>query len=120
MAEFLLFKRVIATGGEKLQIVQNKIYINDIQISDPWGYFKRVGPTWLYRRIENYGPVIVPKNSLFVMGDNRDDSEDSRFWGFLPIQNVIGKAFLIYFSWDHQAKSPWNKIRWTRIFRWIH
>jgi signal peptidase I len=113
-------KRVIGTEGEKVQIIDNKIYVNDKQIADPWGYFRRRGPEWYLERVENYGPVTVPKDSLFVMGDNRDDSEDSRFWGFLPLKDVLGKALVIYFSWDAQAQSPWYKVRWARIGKLIH
>jgi signal peptidase I len=113
-------KRVIGTEGEKVQIIDNKIYVNDKQISDPWGYFSGREPEWYLERMENYGPVIVPKDSLFVMGDNRDDSEDSRFWGFLPLKDVLGKALVIYFSWDAQAQSPWDKVRWSRIGKLIH
>jgi signal peptidase I len=113
-------KRVIGTEGEKVQIIDNKIYINDKQISDPWGYFRKIGPEWYLKSIENYGPVVVPKDSLFVMGDNRDNSEDSRFWGFLPLDDVLGKAMVIYFSWDAQAESPWDKVRWARIGKLIH
>lgn len=113
-------KRVIGTEGEKVQLIDNKIYINDKQISDPWGYFKSSEPAWYLQRIENYGPVIVPKDSLFVMGDNRDNSEDSRFWGFLPLNDLLGKALVIYFSWDHQTKNPWEMVRWSRIGKLIH
>jgi len=113
-------KRVIGTEGEKVQIIDNKIYINDKQIPDPWGHFKKKVPAWFLQTVENYGPVIVPKDSLFVMGDNRDNSEDGRFWGFLPLNNVLGKAFIIYFSWDHQTENPWDKVRWSRIGKLIH
>lgn len=110
-------KRVIGTGGEKVQIIQNRIYINDEMIPDPWGYFKRDGlSAEEYESIiENFGPVVVPQSTLFVMGDNRDNSLDSRFWGFLPLKDVVGKALIIYFSWDSRAENPWGKVRWSRI-----
>jgi signal peptidase I len=113
-------KRVIGTGGERVQIIHNKIYINDRLIPDPWGYFKEEGPAWFFSRVENFGPVVVPEGFLFVMGDNRDNSDDSRFWGFLPLDDVLGKAFMIYFSWNSQAENPWDKVRWSRIGRFIH
>jgi signal peptidase I len=113
-------KRVIATGGEKVQIIQSKIYINDKLISDPWGYFNRSEPPGLIQAVENFGPVVVPPKSLFVMGDNRNDSDDSRFWGFVPLDDVVGKAFILYFSWNSQAKKPWDEVRWSRIGKLIH
>ncbi len=116
-------KRVIGTGGEKVQIIHNKIFINDKMIPDPWGVFQRekglAGEEYA-SIIENYGPVLVPRDALFVMGDNRDNSLDSRFWGFLPLQEVVGKALIIYFSWDSRAQSPWEKVRWSRIGKLIH
>jgi signal peptidase I len=114
-------KRVIGVGGEKVQIIENKIFINDKLISDPWGHFsEEEGPAESSARKVNYGPVVVPEGSLFVMGDNRDNSADSRFWGFLPLKDVLGKAFVFYFSWNSHAESPWNKIRWSRIGKLIH
>ena len=103
-------KRVIATEGEKVVIIHNKIYIDDKLIDDPWGHFTMPRST-----IEDYGPVKVPGDSLFVMGDNRDNSQDSRFWGFVRVNEVKGKALIIYFSWDSNAQDPLNKIRWARF-----
>ncbi len=103
-------KRVIGTEGEKVAIIHNKIYINDKMIDDPWGDFKAPRSS-----IEDYGPVKVPGGSLFVMGDNRDNSQDSRFWGFVNINEVKGKAFIVYFSWDSNAQKLLNMIRWDRF-----
>ncbi len=114
-------KRVIGTEGEKVQILHNKIYVNDQLISDPWGHFVTDDfPRSFIQRMENFGPVVVPKDSLFVMGDNRDNSEDSRFWGFLNVNAVLGKAFIIYFSWDRNAGSLLDIVRWSRIGKLIH
>jgi signal peptidase I len=67
---------------------------------------------------DNYGPVRVPEGHYFMMGDNRDNSADSRYWGFLPEDLVLGRAEIIYFSWDRKAPlyEVWNKVRWTRLF----
>jgi signal peptidase I len=113
-------KRVIGTEGEKVEIMHNKIYINDRPIEDPWGHFARKALPEYIRRMENFGPVVVPKDSLFVLGDNRDNSEDSRFWGFLRANAVLGKAFIIYFSWDWNAENLLDKVRWSRIGKLIH
>ena len=113
-------KRVIGTEGEKVEIIHNKIYINDRLLDDPWGHFQKVGLTGFLQTMENFGPVVVPKVSLFVLGDNRDNSEDSRFWGFLNVNAVLGKAFIIYFSWDWNAENLFDKVRWSRIGKLIH
>jgi signal peptidase I len=108
-------KRVIATEGEKVQIIQNRIYIDDTLIDDPWGHFSYKWPPAYLQMMENFGPVVVPKDSFFVLGDNRENSDDSRFWGFVPLSDVLGKAFLIYFSWDGHAENLWDRVRWSRI-----
>ncbi len=113
-------KRVIGTEGEKVEIIHNKIYLNDRLIDDPWGHFVTDDfPRRFLLRMENFGPVVVPKDSLFVLGDNRDNSEDSRFWGFVNVNAVLGKAFIIYFSWDGNTENLVDKIRGSRIGRWI-
>jgi signal peptidase I len=112
-------KRVIGLPGEKVEVreVQNarlekkqEIYINDRLIEDPWGHPNPSSPPR-----GTYGPIMVPPNSLFVMGDNRDNSEDSRYWGFVPLDNVLGKAVILYWSLDQQASSLLSKVRWQRI-----
>lgn len=113
-------KRVVATAGEKVEIVNREIYINDMPIADLWGHFESIGSTEYRHAIENFGPVIVPKDSLFVMGDNRNNSEDSRFWGFLNVNAVLGRAFILYFSLDWNAGNLLDEVRWSRIGRLIH
>ena len=113
-------KRVIGTEGEKVEILRNKIYVNNKLIDDPWGHYsERSDSTRYLQSMERYGPIIVPKDSLFVLGDNRDNSQDSRFWGFVNVDAVKGKAFIIYFSWDRYAENILNKIRWVRFCKLI-
>jgi len=114
-------KRVIGTEGEKVEIIRNKIYINDTLVDDPWGHYSERND-WLRQLelMERFGPVVVPKDSLFVLGDNRDNSQDSRFWGFVNINAVKGKAFIIYFSWDGSSQNLIEKIRWKRSGKLIH
>jgi len=80
-------KRLIGKGGEKLEVKKGKVYINDTPIVEP--YIMEM-PDY------DYGPVIIPPEHYFVMGDNRNNSEDSHIWGFLPKKNIVGKAFLIF------------------------
>ena len=68
---------------------------------------------------DNWGPITVPYASYFVMGDNRDNSEDSRYWGFVPEGSIKGRPWIIYFSYDRNkiAPFPWlTEIRWSRLF----
>ncbi len=106
-------KRVIAVGGETLEIKGRRIFINGKEIDDPWGRYT----TGLSEGI-HIGPVRIPKGYLFVMGDNRDNSFDSRFWGLVDERDVKGKPMFIYFSWDSNADIL-HKIRWRRIGKWV-
>ncbi len=110
-------KRVIGVEGDKIAIKDKKLYINDELYDDPYGSYKdhTIIPGHVQPR-DNFGPVVVPKDSLFVMGDNRDRSADSRFWGFVTLNKVRGKAFLIYWSWGGFMRD----IKWGRIANLIH
>jgi signal peptidase I len=114
-------KRIIGAEGEKVEIIHNHIYINDKLIDDPWGHYDERSQSAKYLQpMEKFGPVIVPKGSLFVLGDNRDNSQDSRYWGYVNLNEVKGKAFIIYFSWDRYAENLFGKIRWMRFGKLIH
>jgi signal peptidase I len=89
-------KRVIGLPGEQIEIKSKKIFINGELFDDPFGVYSKS-----LKRNENFGPIIVPTNNLFVMGDNRDHSYDSRYWGFVPFESLKGKAVIIYWSWPH-------------------
>ena len=105
-------KRVIAVAGDTIEIKDKKIFINNSLYNDGHGVYtdNLIFPRAMQPR-DNFGPVTVPKGSLFVMGDNRDQSLDSRFWGFVNLKDVLGKAFVIYWSWDGNDHSPrWNRL----------
>ena len=110
-------KRVIGVEGDTVRIVNKKLYINGVEVPDPHAVYKEdlILPGDMQKR-DNFGPVTVPKGNLFVLGDNRDRSLDSRFWGFVPLEDVRGKAFMIYWSWDRQDTT----VRWKRIGKLIH
>ena len=97
-------KRVIGLPGETLELRAKKVYINGQPLDEPYVHFLTAvseGSEVTSKDVlENYGPVKVPPNQYFMMGDNRDNSQDSRYWGFLPRHYVKGKALLIYWSYD--------------------
>jgi signal peptidase I len=152
-------KRTIGVPGDHLKIVNQQIYRNSVKLNEPYVYHKAPYPDsyrdnfpssepnlmlmdrakdMLANNVLN-GEVVVPPDSFFAMGDNRDNSLDSRYWGFVPRENIIGKPLIIYWSYDANTESLasssvtslvrhfvdlgehfFTKTRWRRTFRLIH
>jgi signal peptidase I len=123
-------KRVIGLPGETIELRNKKVYIDGKPLDEPYVHF-------IFPPDENgessasdlpdfdvtraYGPVMVPERHYFMMGDNRDNSQDSRYWGFLPQDYVKGKALFVYFSFgDSAAGGLLGSIRWKRLLHQIH
>jgi signal peptidase I len=105
-------KRVIALPGDKVEVRGKRVYVNDKPVQE--SYAVHLDPSMQenpHSPRDNFAPVQAPPGQLFMMGDNRDYSMDSRFWGFLDIKKIKGKAFIIYWSWDRERFRP----RWERI-----
>ena len=105
-------KRVVGVAGDTVEIRNKQVYINQKPFKAPYGVNTDPSeiPAVLQPR-DNFGPVTVPPDSLFVLGDNRDHSYDSRFWGFVDLEALKGKAFIIYWSWNKEDFG----VRWNRI-----
>ncbi len=139
-------KRVIGLPGETVELREKKVYINGKPLDEPYVHFlqppgaeSELHEVTSFDVRERYGPVTVPANQYFMMGDNRDNSQDSRYWGFMPRENVKGKALLIYWSYeagredyeDEGASATlkgmgsvfvhfFTRTRWDRMLRQIH
>jgi signal peptidase I len=136
-------KRVIGLPGETIELRDKRVYVNGNSLDEPYVHF--LDPSQASSEVtsfdvrKRYGPVTVPAEQYFVMGDNRDNSEDSRYWGFLPRHYIKGKALMIY--WSYEAGSDdytdeglsgtikrtfsvvtnfFTRTRWERLFHQIH
>ena len=110
-------KRLIGLPGDVIEIRNKNILLNGLPWRDTRGVYvdNLIIPGSVQPR-DNFGPVTVPEGSLFVMGDNRDESYDSRFWGFVPMKDVLGKALIIYWSWNQES----HGVRLDRIGSILH
>jgi len=149
-------KRCIGVPGDRIRVINKQVYLNGVRLDEPYTYHKsdyidsyrdnfpgepnvsvdRRASDMLLNHVVN-GEVVVPPNSFFAMGDNRDSSLDSRYWGFVPRENIIGKPLIIYWSYDaptDQLQNPsigfdhikdiglnfFSKTRWRRTFMLVH
>jgi signal peptidase I len=138
-------KRVVGMPGDRIKIVQKRVFRNDAELEEPYATHKTeyMDPyrdnfpsppnvqvaasavAMLKNNLSN-GEIVVPDGNYFVLGDNRDNSLDSRYWGFVPRGDVLGKPFLVYYSedvlTDDDAKKDtfrftWDRVRWNRFFK---
>ena len=118
-------KRVIGLPGETLELKKKRVYINDKALDEPYVHFRVLpddeGGGDFDVRVQ-YGPVTVPAGHYFMMGDNRDNSQDSRYWGFLPQEYIKGRALFVYFSFGEGSglSSLVTGVRWSRMLHQIH
>lgn len=117
-------KRCIAVGGQTVEIRNKQVYVDGVLVPlpDHGKYQTPAGPPGAPHGSElgsrdNMPAVRVPANSLFVMGDNRDRSSDSRFWGFVPRKNVLGKAMIVHWSWQDDDRAP--ETSWRSPFSYV-
>ena len=107
----LLVQRVIGLPGETVEVRDKRVFINGAELADFYGYFSEGKDDSPTRAQDSFGPLKIPDHSYFVLGDNRNHSYDSRFWGTVDRDKIYGRVRLIYFSWDSENSA----VRWDRI-----
>lgn len=108
-------KRVVGVAGDTVEIRNKNVFVNGKPLDDN-RYAIHSDNRIVYGQRDNMPPITVPPDSLFVMGDNRDNSHDSRFWGFVDLKDVKGKAWIIYWSWNSDNKGSFlDYVRWERF-----
>jgi len=125
-------KRAIGLPGDTLELRNKQVFINGQPLNEPYVHFLTAsegGEITSTDVREHYGPVTVPPDQYFMMGDNRDNSQDSRYWGFMPRSYIKGKALMIYWSYDSGTDEAslfsvvthfFTRTRWERLFHQIH
>jgi signal peptidase I len=118
-------KRVIGLPGETIEISKDRVFINGGPIDEPYAYFEPEERSSLQAKgstdaspVSRYGPIMIPEGKLFVMGDNRNNSADSRYWGFVELETVKSKASFIYWS-QNPENDTFKGINFGRIFKKI-
>ena len=137
-------KRIVGVGGDVLSMRDGRLFVNGVEVEEPYAQTpRRFGDVphtnfgWQREYLVNYpsrrpyrptrdnwGPIAVPADHYFVLGDNRTNSEDSRYWGFVPREAVRGRPMIVYYSYERDGATttmPWlTEIRWDRILHGIH
>ena len=109
-------KRVVGIPGDILEVRRQKVYVNNQLYEEEHVWHTETPQNDRFVPRDDFGPVVVPPKHLFMMGDNRENSQDSRFWGFLNINKVKGKALMVYWSWN--AVDSW--VRFDRFGKVLH
>ena len=134
-------KRLIGIPGDTLSMESGQLYRNGVAVDEPWArhgnpsayadaYYRSKMRSWqvnylvgdssnYHPDLQDWGPLVVPPGRFFMLGDNRDDSYDGRYWGFLPRENIRGRPLVVYFSFDATSWKPlpfFTAIRWGRFF----
>jgi signal peptidase I len=123
-------KRVIGLPGEQIEVRRKRVYIDGKLLNEPYAHYLEAPPPMPDEAQpgdpppsgdprESYGPVTVPPKHYFVMGDNRDNSQDSRYWGFLTRDYVKGRALVIYWSYEAEAGNVVTGTRWGRLLHQV-
>ena len=122
-------KRVIGLPGDQVEVRRKRVFVNGAPLDEPDAYYMGEPPPTEVEASQGhqsngdprefYGPVTVPADHYFVMGDNRDNSQDSRYWGFLPRGYVKGKALVIYWSYDAAEGNILSGTRWGRLLHQV-
>ena len=135
-------KRIVGMPGDTLRMRRARLFVNGVPFEEPYvkaasNFPDAPSPKFAWQRRfltdgarrsgtvttrNNWGPLVVPGDSYFVMGDNRSNSEDSRYWGFVPRDAIRGRPFLVYYSYAREPRGPWSwltEIRWGRILRGV-
>ena len=124
-------KRVVGLPGEQIEVRHKRVYVDGKLVDEPHAHYMEEPPpvpheiesgdrpTFSGDPRENYGPVTVPPKHYFVMGDNRDNSQDSRYWGFLPRDYVKGRALVIYWSYEAETGNVVTGTRWGRLLHQV-
>ena len=136
-------KRVIGVPGDRIRLINRRVYINGVRMSEPYVHYSRPndgGPDAMFRddfpqsgfvasgvtaawrsemaKLVENGELIVPEGNYFVMGDNRDDSLDSRYWGFVPQENIVGRPLVIY--WSMRSQEADDQSSGDRLARFVY
>jgi signal peptidase I len=135
-------KRLVGVPGDTLAMKSGMLYRNGVQLDEPWAvhaepnksespemrekmrhwqvaHLAGRSPEGYYPDLHEWGPIVVPADSFLMMGDNRDNSYDGRYWGFLPRENVRGRPLVVYYSYDPDSYRPlpyFTAVRWGRLF----
>ena len=110
-------KRVVGLPGETIQVIRQKVYINDKYLKEPYAHHSQPPSLLAPPNRDDIAPLRIPEGHIFVMGDNRENSSDSRVWGVLDLKNLRGKAQWIYWSWDSEDTGLRTDRLGTSVYR---